>query len=330
MLVLQASEEEWIMGYSLGIDIGGTNIAAGVVDENYNIIAKSKVKTNSDRGYEAVLKDIVLSGELAVREAKMSLKDMDWVGMGCPGTCNPESGLVEYSNNLRWENVPLQQYVGNSLGIPAYIENDANAAALGEFYAGAAKGSKSAIIITLGTGLGAGIIIDGKLFSGSNYAGAEIGHTVINVDGEQCTCGRKGCFETYCSATALVKFTKRAIELHPESAMVKIAEEEGKVSGRTAFNAAKIGDRAGQEVVDYFIKNLACGIINTINIFQPEILCIGGGVSNEGDTLLNPLKNCIEKEVYSKNSRNNTKIMLCTLGNSSGIIGAALLGRQYT
>lgn len=318
------------MGYSLGIDIGGTNIAAGVVDDKFNIIAKSKIKTNSDRGYEAVLKDIAEAGRIVVSEAGMSVDDMDWVGMGCPGTCNPESGLVEYSNNLKWENVPLQKYVGDSLGIPAYIENDANAAALGEFYAGAAKGSKSAIIITLGTGLGAGIIIDGKLFSGSNYAGAEIGHTVINVDGELCTCGRKGCFETYCSATALVKFTKRAIELHPESAMVKVAEEEGKVSGRTAFNAAKIGDKTGQEVVDYFIKNLACGIINTINIFQPEILCIGGGVSNEGDTLLNPLKNRIEKEVYSKNSRNNTRIMLCTLGNSSGIIGAALLGRQYT
>lgn len=318
------------MGYSLGIDIGGTNIAAGVVDDRFDIIAKSKIKTNSVRGYEAVLKDIVEAGRLAVSQAGMSADDMDWVGMGCPGTCNPESGLVEYSNNLRWENVPLQKYVGDSLGIPAYIENDANAAALGEFYAGAAKGSKSAIIITLGTGLGAGIIIDGKLFSGSNYAGAEIGHTVINVDGEQCTCGRRGCFETYCSATALVRFTKRAIELHPESAMVSIAEKEGRVSGRTAFNAAKLGDKTGQEVVDFFIKNLACGIINTINIFQPEILCIGGGVSNEGDNLLNPLKSRIEKEVYSKNSKNNTKIVLCSLANSSGIIGAALLGRQHT
>ncbi len=318
------------MGYSLGIDIGGTNIAAGVVDENFSIVAKSKIKTNSERGYEAVLSDVAEAGRLAVKEAGMSLEDMEWVGMGCPGTCNPISGLVEYSNNLRWENVPLQKFVGDALGIPAYIENDANAAALGEFYAGAAAGVKNAIIITLGTGLGAGIIIDGKLFSGSNFAGAEIGHTVINVDGEQCTCGRKGCFETYCSATALVKFTKRAIEAHPDSAMVKLAEEEGKVSGRTAFKAAKVGDKAGQEVVDFFIKNLACGIINTINIFQPEILCIGGGVSHEGKTLLNPLIDCIKKEVYSKNNSSNTKIALCSLGNSSGIIGAALLGRQHT
>ena len=317
------------MRYSLGIDIGGTNIAAGVVDENYNIVAKSKVKTNSGRGYEAVLKDIAAAGQAAVRDMDLAMTDMDWVGLGCPGNCNLDTGIVEYSNNLKWNNVPLRDYVAKALGIPAYIENDANAAALGEFYAGAAKGSKSAIIITLGTGLGAGIIIDGKLFSGSNYAGAEIGHTVINVDGEQCTCGRKGCFETYCSATALVKFTKRAIEKCPDSAMVRLAEEEGKVSGRTAFKAATAGDKAGQEVVDYFIKNLACGLINTINVFQPDMLCIGGGVSNEGDNLLNPLKDYINKEVYSKNSSNNTKITLCSLGNNSGIIGAALLGKQY-
>lgn len=317
------------MKYSLGIDIGGTNIAAGVVDENYNIVSKSKVKTNSSRGYESVLQDIVLAGQQAVKEADIPMQDMRWVGMGCPGTCNIETGLVEYANNLKWENVPLRKYVGDALKIPAYIENDANAAALGEYYAGAAKGAKSAIVITLGTGLGAGIIIDGKLFSGSNYAGAEIGHTVINVDGEQCTCGRKGCFETYCSATALVKFTKRAIEQNPNSLMIGISEEEGKVSGRTAFKAAKVGDKAGQEVVDYFIKNLACGIINTINIFQPNMLCIGGGVSNEGDNLLNPLKERIRKEVYSKNSSSNTEIVLCKLGNNSGIIGAALLGKQF-
>ena len=316
------------MEYSLGIDIGGTNIAAGVVDESFNIVSKSKVKTNSARGYEEVLRDIALAGELAVKDAGLSMEKIKWVGMGCPGTCNIDSGIVEYANNLKWENVPLRRFVGDALGIPAYIENDANAAALGEYYAGAAKGVKSAIIITLGTGLGAGIIIDGKIFSGSNYAGAEIGHTVINVDGEQCTCGRKGCFETYCSATALVKFTKRAMEKNPDSLMKEIAEKEGKISGRTAFNAAKAGDKTGQEIVDYFIKNLACGIINTINVFQPDMLCIGGGVSNEGENLLNPLKMRIKKEVYSKNSAHNTEIALCKLGNNSGIIGAALLGRQ--
>ena len=317
------------MAYSLGIDIGGTNIKAGVVDDNFNIIAQSKVKTNSEQGSDEVLKKIAEAGKLAIEESKIPLSEISRAGMGCPGTCNPETGLVEYSNNLKWENVPLQRSVAEALGIPAYIENDANAAALGEFYAGAAKGADSAIIITLGTGLGAGIIINGKLFSGSNYAGAEIGHTVLDPHGDPCTCGRKGCFETFCSATALVKYTKRAIEQHPDSLLAKTAYEEGRISGRTAFNAAKAGDKYGQEVVDNFINYLACGLINTINIFQPDILCIGGGVSNEGENLLKPLKERIRQEVYSKNSSHNTEIALCSLGNRAGIIGAALLGIQY-
>ena len=317
------------MKYSLGIDIGGTNIAAGVVDENYSIICQSKVKTCSGRDYTAVLEDIALAGKSAVEKAGMSMQDMQWVGLGCPGTCNLDTGIVEYANNLHWTNVPLKCYVEQALGIPAYIENDANAAALGEFFAGAAKGAKNAIVITIGTGLGAGIIIDGKLFSGSNYAGAEIGHTVINVDGEPCTCGRNGCFEAYSSVTALVKFTKRYMEQYPDTVMKSIAKKEGKVSGRTAFIAAKQGDEAGKKVVEFFIKNLACGIINTINVFQPDILCIGGGVSNEGDNLLIPLREQVRSEIYSKNSKKNTEIVTCQLGNGAGLIGAALLGYQY-
>lgn len=315
------------MRYSLGIDIGGTNIAAGVVDENFRIISESKVKTQCDREYRYVLDDIVLAGRTAVENAGMKLTDIESVGLGCPGTCNQDTGLVEYANNLGWHNVPLVDYIHNAMGIPVFFDNDANAAALGEYVAGAAKGAKSAIVITIGTGLGAGIIIDGKLFSGSNYAGAEIGHTVINVDGEQCTCGRKGCFEAYCSVPALIRSTKRGIEKYPDTLMKKIAEEKGKISGRTAFIAAKQGDKAGKEVVDEFIKNLACGIINTINVFQPNIFCIGGGVSNEGDNLLIPLKKRIDSEVYSKNSLCNTKIVLCQLGNRSGIIGASMLGK---
>lgn len=317
------------MAYSLGIDIGGTNIKAGVVDDNYNIIASSKVKTDSSLGSGEVLRKVIEAGKTAVNASEVPLAEIKWVGMGCPGTCNPETGLVEYSNNLKWENVPLQKTVSDAFNLPAYIENDANAAALGEYYAGAARDAKSAVVITLGTGLGAGIIINGRLFCGSNYAGAEIGHTVLNPFGDICSCGRRGCFETYCSATALVKYTNRAIEKNPDSLLAKTAENEGRVSGRTAFNAAKSGDKYGQEVVDNFISYLACGLINTINVFQPDILCIGGGVSNEGDNLLNPLKERISKEVYSKNSKHNTQIVLCSLGNKAGIIGAALLGRQY-
>lgn len=317
------------MKYSLGIDIGGTNIAAGIVDENYRIISESKIKTHCEREYPDVLEDIVLAGKTAIERSDISFSDIKYIGLGCPGTCNLDTGIVEYANNLHWKNVPLRDYVKSAFNLPVYIENDANAAAFGEFYAGAAKGANSAIVITLGTGLGAGIIINGKIFSGSNYAGAEIGHTVINVDGEPCTCGRKGCFEAYCSATALVKFTKRYIEHNPESLMKQIAEKDGRISGRTSFNAAKMGDLGGKLLVDQFIKNLACGIINTINVFQPEILCIGGGVSNEGDNLLNPLKKRVNEEIYSKNSSSNTVIVQCSLGSKSGLIGAAILGKQY-
>ena len=316
------------MRYSLGIDIGGTNIAAGVVNDNYDIISESKVKTFSERGYRAVLDDIVLAAKMAVEKAGMTFNDIESVGMGCPGTCNQETGIVEYANNLGWSNIPLVSFVHDALKIPVYFDNDANAAALGEYIAGAAKGAKSAIVITIGTGLGAGIIIDGKIFSGSNYAGAEIGHTVINVDGEQCTCGRKGCFEAYCSVTALIRITKEYIQRFPNTKMKEIVETEGKISGRTAFKAAKLGDKAGEEIVSIFIKNLACGIINTINVFQPDVFCIGGGVSNEGDNLLIPLKERISSEIYSKNSKHNTKIVLCSLGNKSGIIGASFLGKK--
>jgi glucokinase len=210
---------------------------------------------------------------------------------------------------------------------PVYIENDANAAAYGEYVAGAAKGAKNAVCITLGTGVGGGIIIDGKIYSGSNFAGAEIGHTVIGIDGPQCSCGRKGCFEAYSSATGLIRMTKEKMDAVPDSVMHKITEERGgKVSARTSFDAMRQGDAAAKEVVDFYIKALACGITNTINTFQPDILCIGGGVCNEGDALLLPVKELVAKEVYTRNSPKNTEIVIAKLGNDAGLIGAAFLG----
>ncbi|MBQ3841864.1 MAG: ROK family protein [Ruminiclostridium sp.] len=316
------------MKYYIGIDIGGTNISTGVVDEAYNIIGKSKVKTDKKRPYEEVIKDIIESVKLAVADAKVEMDDVRWIGAGCPGTCNAETGLVEYANNLGWNNAPLLSDIENAFRKKTYIDNDANAAAYGEYLAGAAKGAKNAVIITLGTGVGAGIIINGKIFSGTNYAGGEIGHTVIVLDGYPCTCGRRGCFEAYASATGLARMTQEAIEQNPGGTMHQLVEADGRVSARTAFNAAKMMDDVGQAVVDRYIKALACGITNTINIFQPDILCIGGGVCNEGDNLLKPLKKLVAEQVYSKNSAKNTEICICSLGNNAGIIGAAMLGKS--
>ena len=310
------------MKYYIGVDLGGTNIVAGVVNENYEIIAKSSVKTNLPRPEQEIAADIIKVAKQAVEDAGLTMEQIEWVGMGTPGIANSETGIIEYSNNLGFVNTPMVKYLEEGLGKPAFIENDANAAAYGEYVAGAAKGAKNVVCITLGTGVGGGIVIDGKIYCGSNFGGAEIGHTVISVDGPQCTCGRKGCFEVFSSATGLIRMTKEAIADNPDSSMAK----EDKISGRTAFNHMRSGDASAKAVVDKYIKHLAAGVTNTINIFQPDVLCIGGGVCNEGDPLLVPMKEIVAKENYTRNSPKNAEIVIAKLGNDAGIIGAAFLG----
>lgn len=312
--------------YTVGIDLGGTNIAAGVVDGDCNIIAKASIPTRCPRPAEEIMDDMINVTQMVLNKAGLKMSDLEWIGVGSPGTINGETGIVEYSNNIRFDNVPMREYIGNKTGCKVYMANDADAAAFGEYVAGAAKGSKNAVAVTLGTGVGGGIIIDGKLYSGSNYAGAELGHTVIEVDGRPCTCGRKGCFEAYASATALANLTREEMERSPVSVMWQIAGSLEKVGGKTAFDAMRKGDEAGKRVVDLYIKYLACGITNIVNIFQPDILCISGGISKEGETLTAPLRKIVEKERYSKNSAKQTQIVTATLGNDAGIIGAAMLG----
>ncbi len=315
------------MKYYVGIDLGGTNIVAGVVDENYNILNKASMKTNCPRPSEEIAADMAECALQAIQNAGLTPEQVEWIGIGTPGIANSATGIIEYSNNLGFVNVPMVKWISEKTGRPAFIENDANAAAYGEYVAGAAKGAVNAVCITLGTGVGGGIVVDGKIYAGSNFAGAEIGHTVLQMDGPPCTCGRKGCFEVYSSATGLVRMTKETMAEHPESMMHKMAEEKGKVTARTAFDAMRAGDAAAKSVVDFYIKALAAGITNTINIFQPDVLCIGGGVCNEGDALLLPVKELVAKEVYTRNSEKNTEIVIAKLGNDAGIIGAAFLGR---
>ncbi len=315
------------MKFYVGIDLGGTNIVAGVVDENYNILTKASRKTNCPRPAEEIADDMAAAALEAIAQANLTPEQVEWIGIGTPGIANSSTGIIEYSNNLGFVNTPMVKWISEKTGRPAFIENDANAAAYGEYVAGAAKGATNAVCITLGTGVGGGIIIDGKIYDGSNFAGAELGHTVMNIDGPQCTCGRKGCFEVYSSATGLVRMTNEAMAEHPESIMHQMAAEQGRVSARTAFDCMRKGDAAAKEVVDLYIRCLAAGITNTINIFQPDILCIGGGVCNEGDALLLPVKELVAKEVYTRNSKKNAEIVIAKLGNDAGIIGAAFLGK---
>lgn len=313
--------------YTIGIDLGGTNIVASVVDENYNIIATSKTPTNSPRSADEIFDDIAMVCEEAIQKARITKADIESVGMGTPGTVNAD-GVIEFANNLGFNNVPAAEMLKERLGIDKiYLENDANCAALGEAYAGVGNGAENFVAVTLGTGVGSGIIIDGKIVNGVNFAGGECGHMVIVVDGEQCSCGRKGCWEAYASATALIRQTKKAMEEYPDSYMHQIAEAEGKVSGRTAFDAMRKGDIAGIKVVDQYIKYVSCGLINIVNALQPEIICVGGGICNEGETLMVPLRRYVQAERYSIHSKIQTKIVKAELGNDAGVIGAAILGK---
>lgn len=311
--------------YSLGIDLGGTNIVASVVNDKYEILSTAKTKTNAPRAAEEIFDDIEKVCRESVREAKLTFDDIEAIGLGTPGTVN-DAGVIEFANNLAFNNVPAKAMLQERLCMDqVFIENDANCAALGEAYAGCGNGSKNFVAVTLGTGVGSGILIDGKIVNGVNSAGGECGHMVIEVDGEQCSCGRRGCWEAYASATALIRQTKKAMDEYPDSIMHRLSEEEGRVNGKTAFDAMRLGDIAGIEVVNNYIKYIACGLINLVNALQPEIICIGGGICNEGETLMKPLRRYVQAERYSIHSKIQTKIVKAQLGNDAGVIGAALL-----
>lgn len=314
------------MKYYIGIDLGGTNIKAGVVNENFEIIAKATTKTLCPRPAKDICDDMARVAVEACKEAGISIDDVEWIGIGTPGIADNVNGTIPYSNNLDFHDVPVREYIQAHINKPVFVANDANAAAYGEYVAGAAKGAKNAVCITLGTGVGAGIIVEGKILTGSNLAGAELGHIVIEVDGPQCTCGRKGCFEVYSSATGLIRMTKEAADADKDSVLNSYFAKDGKFSARHAFMAMRDGDKTGAAVVEKYCKYLAAGITNAINIFQPDILCIGGGVCNEGDPLLLPVKELVAKEVYTRMLDNNTEITVAKLGNDAGIIGAAFLG----
>ena len=314
--------------YRLGIDLGGTNIVAGVVDEKYKIVARASCKTNVPRPESEICDSMAEVALKAVEKAKITMDDVASIGIGVPGAVNPKTGVIEYSANLFFHNWEVVKMMQERLNKKVLIENDANAAALGEYLAGSAKGAKNAIAITLGTGVGGGIIIDGKIYSGSNFAGAELGHMVIVKDGRECGCGRKGCWEAYASATALINMTKEAIrnEKAEFSYMLHLADDDiDNVNGKTAFDAQQAGDNTGAEVVEKYIGYLATGLINIINIFQPDVLCIGGGIAGQGENLLGPLHTIIEQERFTKYNDKQTKVCIASLGNDAGIIGAACL-----
>ncbi len=311
----------------IGIDLGGTNIAVGLVDEKLQILAKASLPTDPERGYKAIVKDMAALCQQVAREAGKTMDDVVSIGIGSPGSIESENGVVAYANNLNMHHVPMAEELKTYFDKPVRIENDANAAAYGEYIVNGGK-VKDFVFITLGTGVGGGIIIDKKIYSGFNGAGGELGHMTLVQGGEMCTCGNPGCWEAYASVTALIRQTKEAMDQNPQSIMHKIAAEQGKVNGRTAFDAAKQGDAAGKAVVDQYIIYVAAGILSMINIFQPEELVIGGGISKEGDYLLNPIREYVEKYGYNRYLK-KTELKIAKLFNDAGIIGAAMAGKAF-
>ncbi|HJB98932.1 MAG TPA: ROK family protein [Candidatus Flavonifractor merdavium] len=308
----------------LGIDLGGTNVAAAVVDREGTILGKVSLPTPRT-GAEAVADQMAAAARAAAEKAGVSLEQVESVGIGSPGTIEPEQGLIRFWSNLNFVDVPLGGLMEARLHKKIYLENDANAAALGEYAAGAGKGSQSMVAITLGTGVGGGAVLNGKLYTGFNYAGMEVGHFVIEYGGRLCTCGRKGCFEAYCSATALIKRTREVMEEHPDSLLWQLAGSLEGVNGRTPFDAAARGDAAAGKVIDEYVNYLGCGVASLVNIFQPEVFCIGGGPSAQGETLMAPVRYILNREDYARNSVHRTRLVQAALGNDAGIIGAALL-----
>ena len=313
--------------YYIGIDVGGTNLKAGLVDENYQIVATRKIPL-----------EFVSMEQLADTLAGMAIDlvegsgiDRDQVasvGMGFPGPVDNKRGVVVKTVNIPIRSMPVAEMFRKHWDLPVYLGNDADCAALGEYYHYENKDIESLILVTLGTGIGTGIILNGKIHTGINGFAGEGGHIVIVHGGEECTCGRKGCWERYASATALVRQTKAAMEENKDSLMWSMAEKEGgHVGGRTAFAAMRSGDSAAKAVVDSYLSYLADGLANYINIFQPEVIALGGGVSHERDEdLLHPLQSMVLDMCFGHEADKHTKLVKAKLGNDAGIIGAALLG----
>ena len=314
----------------VGVDIGGTNLKAGLVDENGVLLATQKMKVASIADDDGLAWTVASLVQELAHTVNISVSDVASVGVGVPGTVEIRSGSINYTCNLPLRNVPLRKLFHRYLSIPLYIENDANCAALAEFLVGAGRDSKRFVTITLGTGVGAGIVHNGKIYHGANGMAGEVGHMVIQRGGLPCPCGRHGCWEQYASATALKRMTAAALAAHPHSILAQVvAENEGRVSGQSAFIAARRGNPVGQQVCDEYVDYLACGVVNVVNIFQPDTLAIGGGVSNEAEEqLLLPVQQRVARESIPCGRDRRTRIVKAELGNRAGIIGAALLGKN--
>lgn len=309
----------------LGVDLGGTNTVAAVIDESRNILAKATRETNSACGAKQLVDDICALIRQTIGKTSYSPSDICWIGIGTPGIANSDTGVVDFSGSLPFHHVPLGQMVEEQLNLPTWICNDAKAAALGEWTSGRYQACSSFALVTLGTGIGCGMILQNKLYTGTNFAAGELGHMVIQPNGIPCGCGRSGCFEMYASASGLIRITKTHMQQAPNSILWSLCGGRLEhVTGKTAFDGLRAEDETASSIVTEYIDWLALGLTNFINLFQPDVICIGGGISNEGEALLDPLRRQISRQEYARNCLRRTQLVSASLKNDAGLIGAAL------
>ncbi|MDL2273579.1 ROK family protein [Oscillospiraceae bacterium OttesenSCG-928-G22] len=311
---------------SVGIDIGGTNLALALVSDAGGILARGSRKTPTEGDVSLVADELSALLTDVLSSTEFSRADLSRAGVGCPGSIDRDRGEIYFAGNLRFQNAPLRDTLERTLSLPVSLENDANTAALAEALVGGAKGCRNMILLTLGTGVGGGVVLDGTILSGAFGTAGELGHTVIVEGGAPCTCGRRGCLEAYASAPALLRLTREEMTLDKNSVLWDMLKANGTLSGRAPFEAKRRGDRAGTRAVEAYIGYLACGVANFINIFGPEMVLIGGGISGEGDDLILPLREAVFPQLFP--TGHPPRIERAALGNDAGLIGAALLGGE--
>ena len=314
--------------YRIGIDLGGTNTVAGLVDQNEKIIDRESVKTNLPTNLDRIVADMGKLCHILLHRNHLKKEDVVSVGVGVPCTADETSGWMLDADHLGFPGGPLVQRLQQALQMPVAIGNDANCAAWGEFKAYEHPGD-SMILVTLGTGVGGGIIVHGKLHCGINHAAGELGHMMLYSNGAPCTCGRRGCFEAHGSATALIGQGKTAMQQQKQSLLWQLClGDPARLEARTIFEAASQADPVAVQLVEDYTTCLADGFANLINIFGPACLCIGGGVSGAGDALLQPVREKTMQRIYAKTAKQQPQIVLAKLGNDAGILGAALLEKR--
>ena len=309
---------------AVGIDLGGTAVKIGILNASYEILAQTAIPTKAERPYQAVIEDMGKTAASLLFENGFLAADCAGTGVGSPGTIDSQSGVVLYSNNICWDNVPLADELQKYLPGPVRVQNDANCAALGEVLCGAAKGCQNAVFLTLGTGVGGGIVIDGKIFEGGHPGGAELGHVKCGSERRRCTCGRYDCLEAYASATALINDAKQMAQQHPDSLLWELCDQDlAKMNAKIPFDAADAGDICGKTLVNNYIQYLADGTTDLANIFRPDMIVLGGGVCAQGEKLTGPLNQYLQTNCFGNTVAYVPKVVVAKTGNQAGMIGAA-------